>query len=431
VDFDEAAGLLVTSASDEAARLFRLVPALTNATASVPSGILSGVPLPKAQSLLLLSGARSALRGDLDSAGVHLRPIASWPAATVLTATDRAIPTAFLGDSNGLVLQLDLVSQTPPRPLLTVSPPIRLLGVSPDARYLAVAEPNRLHLIQLGAASATPLTNWALPDIRSLSFSPQGDRVTVGCFSGLVAVCDTATHCLLWTDTNHFGLVYGLVFSPDGRRLASASFDRFTRIWDVATGVEVLPPLDNHTEAHSAAFDLAANTLAIGCERSVSLWNARSGRPLARLEMPGQSDALYRHTYSVAFPPSGALLAASDRIGHLAVWDTSIPSLLRDWEMSTPSFRDASRTRCVWLSENRLVAWSEAGGVKLINFPPPPRPSLLVDLAEWVIGQSVNTDGAVIRLDEPARAARLARLQAAAAKGELSPALTRLLPARR
>ena len=44
----------------------------------------------------------------------------------------------------------------------------------------------------------------------------------------------------------HSASVSALAFSPDGRRLATASIDRTVKLWDMATGDEVLT-LRGHT----------------------------------------------------------------------------------------------------------------------------------------------------------------------------------------
>ena len=41
------------------------------------------------------------------------------------------------------------------------------------------------------------------------------------------------------TLTGHSGVVLSVAFSPDGKRIVSASSDRLVKIWDTATGAEV------------------------------------------------------------------------------------------------------------------------------------------------------------------------------------------------
>jgi WD40 repeat protein len=43
--------------------------------------------------------------------------------------------------------------------------------------------------------------------------------------------------------TGHTGGVFGVAFSPDGRTLASASFDRTLRLWEVRTHKQLGTPL--------------------------------------------------------------------------------------------------------------------------------------------------------------------------------------------
>ncbi len=70
-----------------------------------------------------------------------------------------------------------------------------------------------------------------------------------------------------------------MVFSPDGKTLASGSTGKSVELWDVATGMNTAT-LKGHTEhVFSVAFSPDGKTLASGsADESIKLWDVVPGK---------------------------------------------------------------------------------------------------------------------------------------------------------
>jgi WD40 repeat protein len=72
-----------------------------------------------------------------------------------------------------------------------------------------------------------------------VTFSPDGKRLATGSFDHTVKLWDAATGQELLTLKGHSVAVFSVAFSPDGKRLATGSFDPPVKLWDAATEQEV------------------------------------------------------------------------------------------------------------------------------------------------------------------------------------------------
>jgi tetratricopeptide (TPR) repeat protein len=107
--------------------------------------------------------------------------------------------------------------------------------------------------------------------------------------------------------------VFGVAYSPDGTRLATASEDKTARLWDARTG-QLLRELTGHTEMVTrVAFSPDGQRLATGSSAGTArLWDARTGQML--LELKGRSS-------DMVFTPDGTRLIADRWDRAERMWD--------------------------------------------------------------------------------------------------------------
>ena len=133
--------------------------------------------------------------------------------------------------------------------------------------------------------SGAPMTSRLLSQRPIIS--PSGVQLaTVDRDTCAITLWDATTGTALITLRGHEGPVQALVYSPDGRRIASGSADKTIRLWDPATG-KVVAVLRGHAKpVEWLTYSPDGQQLCSRDGESGRLWDAATGRPITVLGGP-------------------------------------------------------------------------------------------------------------------------------------------------
>ncbi|MCA9687558.1 MAG: WD40 repeat domain-containing protein, partial [Myxococcales bacterium] len=198
--------------------------------------------------------------------------------------------------------------------------------------------------------------------IYAVVFSPDDRRLAGGTSVGDILLWDVeGEDHELRVLSGHDKEVWELDYDSRGRRLASASFDGTVRVWDPATGSELLT-LRGHEQATAVHFEPGDRRIfSGGTDGVVRVWDASSGEQLLHFE-PNCGE-IWRLRRS----PDGRTLGAACNDGSAWLWPDDDPShgialrghRQRVWQLAF----DVTGERVVTTSfDNDARVWSVADG---------------------------------------------------------------------
>jgi eukaryotic-like serine/threonine-protein kinase len=289
------------------------------------------------EEVLLTSDDHGAITAWDARPGFHLGILKGhpWGVTSLMYSPDGS--TIAAGSGDGSVTLWDAQSksqlfQTPKSDMPSKIIPVEhgdsdFFAFSPDSQRIAVSiTTNREHrVLQWDIASRQFVKEIKHPArIMSLAYSPDGLHLATGTRDypgGTIRFWSVATQQAVGPTIHDIGPVESMAYSEDGQRLAtegSAAGAEGFRVWDVTTG-ERVSSLIGHSEAvggnQTLVFSPDGRILATaGSDRKVILWDSESWRPVT---------TLFGHVGAVsdlAFSPDGTRLASASRDGMARLW---------------------------------------------------------------------------------------------------------------
>jgi len=162
---------------------------------------------------------------------------------------------------------------------------ILAIETGPGAVYSAIYSPDETMIASGGrsgenkrikiwdANTGRLITKLERGNVTCLAWTADGKTLISGSSDSLIRTWNTTT----WQQINvfrHTDVVHGIALSPNGRILASVSWDRTARLWNLENGQPIGTPLKHPDQVQCLSFSMDGKLLATGCDdRNAYSWD--------------------------------------------------------------------------------------------------------------------------------------------------------------
>ncbi|HSC19533.1 MAG TPA: TIR domain-containing protein [Rhizomicrobium sp.] len=214
------------------------------------------------------------------------------------------------------------------------------------------------------ASSALAVFRGHTNQVIGADFSPDGKRIVTASRDKTARIWDTQTARQLMVLRGHTGAVLSAEFSPDGKQIATASEDNTAIIWNATNGKEIVALRGHQGVLFAASFNPdGSRVVTASDDKTARIWDSRSGQQL--MVLAGHED----YVDAAEFSHDGAWVITASADKTARVWNakTGEPGLiLREAEGVNGAEFSPNGKQIVTASDDKTAAiWDATSGKEI------------------------------------------------------------------
>ena len=187
---------------------------------------------------------------------------------------------------------------------------------SPDGKKIISCSNDRVKIWDAGSfleiATIIGSKDYVFNSYHECDFSPDSRRFIVGCSRGMgeksdIKIFDAENFQEIATLEGHRGPIAACKYSPDGRKILSAAWDKTLKVWDAESFVE-LATLEGHLEVvDSCNFSPNGRRIISGShDKTIKIWDTESGNEIMEISVD-----MGNGVETCAYSPDGNMILSS------------------------------------------------------------------------------------------------------------------------